>query len=198
MADDHGPGIPDRDQPAAAVEVLDADPRSPEVAAAHDAYFDELSRRFERTFAPGDRASELAAYRPPGGACLLARLEGDVVGTAAMTPLLPRDADDHVALPLAEVKRMWVAPGARGRGVGRLLLDALHERALRAGVATLRLDTNEVLVAARSLYLGAGYREVPRYNDNPHATHFFELSLAQAASAPSPSSGQRGSDDGSV
>lgn len=159
------------------VVVDDVDPTSAMVAEAHRRYAAELTRRFPSGFDPGGLTADARRYVPPAGACVGAWLGRRFVGTVALAPLAPRDERDDVELPLGEVKRMWVADDARGHGLGRRLLVAIEDRARAAGYATLRLDTNEVLVAAIRLYLSAGYRPVGRYNDNPYATHFMERSL---------------------
>ena len=69
---------------------------------------------------------------------------------------------------------MWVAESARGMGVGRRLLADLEDRAAHRGVGTLRLETNRTLNEAISLYRSAGYVEVPAFNDEPYAHHWFE------------------------
>ena len=78
---------------------------------------------------------------------------------------------------VGEIKRMWVAPSARGLGVAQRLLDALEAQARAAGLHTLRLDTNRHLVEAQRLYARNGYAEIARYNDNPYAHHWFTKHL---------------------
>lgn len=154
--------------------VVDADPASDAVQHALAQYFAELTEVFDRPFAPTvPSAVEAARYAPPHGACVVARRGGHVVGTAALTPLEPRP-DEDAGLAVGELKRMWVDPDERGRGVGRALLEALEDRARALGMVLLRLDTNGALTPALGLYESAGYTHVPRYNDNPHATHFLE------------------------
>ena len=72
---------------------------------------------------------------------------------------------------------MWVAPAARGLGLGRRLLRELERLARETGARTIRLDTNRVLNEAIRLYRSAGYREVPRFSDEPYAHHWFEKAL---------------------
>jgi GNAT superfamily N-acetyltransferase len=76
---------------------------------------------------------------------------------------------------------MWTAPEARGQGVARRILHELEALARDAGIERLRLDTNRVLVEAQALYRREGYREIPRYNDNPYAHHWFERNLEPTA-----------------
>jgi GNAT superfamily N-acetyltransferase len=77
-----------------------------------------------------------------------------------------------------EIKRMYVVPDARGRGVGRALLGALEELARDLGYAVVRLDTGAKQPGARRMYERAGYVEVPDYNGNPYAAYWGEKPLA--------------------
>ncbi len=105
---------------------------------------------------------------PPAGLLLLATLRASPVGIGALK--------FHDYGP-AEVKRMWVAPAVRGMGLGRRLLADLEARAAERGVVTLRLETNRALDEAISLYRSAGYREIPAFNDEAYADHWFEKSI---------------------
>jgi GNAT superfamily N-acetyltransferase len=75
---------------------------------------------------------------------------------------------------MAEIKRVWTAPSARGIGIARRMLRALEAAAREAGIKALRLDTNRALTESHALYHSEGYREVARFNDNPYAHHWFE------------------------
>jgi ribosomal protein S18 acetylase RimI-like enzyme len=72
---------------------------------------------------------------------------------------------------------MWVAESARGLGIGRRLLTELEARAARSGASKVRLDTNRALVEAIAMYRSAGYAEVPAFNDEPFAHHWFEKQI---------------------
>ena len=76
-----------------------------------------------------------------------------------------------------ELKRMYVIPEARGRGVARILLAALEGRARELGYRIVRLDTGPKQPGARHLYESAGYVAIPNFNGNPVATFFGERSL---------------------
>lgn len=76
-----------------------------------------------------------------------------------------------------EIKRMYVAPAARGQGVARQLLAALEDAARELGYALARLDSGDRQPHALALYGSAGYREIPNFNGNPAATYFAEKSL---------------------
>ena len=72
---------------------------------------------------------------------------------------------------------MWVSPDARGLGLGRRLLEALEERARSLGYRMIRLETEKSLTEAQQLYRRSGYREVPPFNDELYAHHWFEKRL---------------------
>jgi GNAT superfamily N-acetyltransferase len=76
-----------------------------------------------------------------------------------------------------ELKRMFVEPANRGRGLGRALLERALDFARNAGFRRLLLDTTNDLVAAGELYRSAGFRDVSPYNDNPRAERWMELEL---------------------
>jgi len=106
---------------------------------------------------------------PPAGALFIARLRGQPVGCGALK--LHRNAP-------AELKRMWIAPAARGLGLGRRLLLELEQHAGEAGVSVVRLETNRALDEAIALYRRSGYVEVEAFNSEPYAHHWFEKRLS--------------------
>jgi GNAT superfamily N-acetyltransferase len=75
---------------------------------------------------------------------------------------------------LGEVKRMYVVPEARGRGLGRRLLEEIEAAARELGYRRLRLDTSGTV---RRLYEAAGYVAIPSYNGNGRATFWGEKAL---------------------
>ena len=81
------------------------------------------------------------------------------------------------ATDVAEVKRMYTLPDARGRGHGRRLLSALEDAARELGYARVRLDTAATMDVARQLYGDAGYEEIPDYNGNSYAVFWGEKRL---------------------
>jgi GNAT superfamily N-acetyltransferase len=105
---------------------------------------------------------------PPGGAMLLARVDGVPAGIGGVR---------HLDMPVAEVKSMYVAPAHRGLGLGRRILEELHRVARESGCRAVRLDTNGFLAAAVGLYRAAGYRDVADYNGNAKADLWFEREL---------------------
>ena len=110
------------------------------------------------------------AYAPPRGAILVALdPNGRAAGCAALRPL-----DDSIC----EMKRMYVRPEFRGRGVGRLLAAAVITRARAIGYEAMRLDTGVSMVAAAALYKQLGFRDIPAYNRDPTpGTRWMELCL---------------------
>lgn len=151
---------------ASAVAIEPADPASADARRCLEAYFSELDERFETGFDPARTVSaDPDELVPPAGQFLIARLDGRAVGCGGLKVK---------GRKLGEIKRMWVAPDARGLGIAQRLLDAIEERAVRMGLHTLQLDTNRALKEAGALYARNGYREIPRYNDNPYAHHWFE------------------------
>jgi GNAT superfamily N-acetyltransferase len=76
-----------------------------------------------------------------------------------------------------ELKRMYVIPAARGRGVARVLLAALEDRARELGYGIARLDTGPRQQGAQHLYESAGYLPIANFNGNPVATFFGEKRL---------------------
>lgn len=155
---------------ASSIEFTPVDPRSAEAARCLQQYYAELAARFPGGFElHADDAPDADEFAPPAGCMLVARLFGDAVGCGAIRTLGPG---------LGEIKRMWVSPQVRGLGVGRRLLLELEQAAMGLRLRTVRLDTNGSLAEALRLYRATGYREIPRYNDNPYAQHWFEKSLS--------------------
>lgn len=154
---------------AAAVRIGEEPPASRDAQHCLAQYYSELRRRFEGGFDPAtSMAPALEEFLPPAGSFLVARLNGEPVGCGGIKPM-SSDA--------AYLKRMWIAPGARGLGLGRRLLTALEERARSIGYRMVKLETNKALTEARQLYRSCGYREVAPFNDEPYAHHWFEKSL---------------------
>lgn len=154
---------------ASMVEVGIVDPARPEAQFCLQSYFDELSERFDQGF---DHTRSISADHAeltlPAGLLLVATLHSEPVGCGA----LKLHGDEP-----AELKRMWVSPDARGLGLGRRLLAELEREAAARGASVVRLETNRNLKEAIGLYRAAGYTEVPPFNDEPYAHHWFEKAL---------------------
>lgn len=108
-------------------------------------------------------------YVPPRGGLWLAASAGRGIGCVALRPI-----DETIA----EVKRMYVDPEWRGRGVGRALMERVIAGARERGYGTLRLGTLHDMEAAQALYHSLGFRPIERYRaDEMIDTRFFELPL---------------------
>jgi DNA-binding MarR family transcriptional regulator/GNAT superfamily N-acetyltransferase len=152
---------------AATTRIAPGDPTSAPAHTALTSYYDELARRFDDGFDPGEES--LDAFRPPDGVLLLAVSDGKPVACGGLQRLDERTA---------EIKRMWVHEDWRGAGLGGRMLRALEHAAVDRGHAVVRLDTNSVLTDAVAMYRRAGYTDIDRYNDNPYAHHWFEKTVA--------------------
>ena len=106
-------------------------------------------------------------YSPPNGELILARTAGseqpgEPIGCVAVRPL-----------PLAnlpnccEMKRLYVAPGGRGKGLGKALVKAALLAAKELGYEHVRLDTLRTMDVARKLYIAEGFVECGPYYDTP-------------------------------
>ncbi|MER6848779.1 helix-turn-helix domain-containing GNAT family N-acetyltransferase [Streptomyces flaveolus] len=154
---------------ASVVSLAVLDPDHPDAAHCLRSYAAELQELFETGFDPANSLlPDPGQLRPPRGLFLVARLHGEPVGCGGVK--LPAGAP-------AEIKRLWVSPRVRGLGLARRLLAELEERAARHGSDLVRLDTNKALEAATRLYRNSGYGEVPAFNDEPYAHHWFEKRL---------------------
>jgi len=154
---------------ASMVQITVVEPGTAAARSCVRAYFAELGRRFDDGYDPsiGVSATDVE-MSPPAGLFLLASLHDEPVGCGGLK--LHADAT-------AEIKRMWVAPSARGLGLGRRLLAVLEQRAAERGTQIVRLETNHNLTEAISMYRTAGYQEVPAFNDEPYAHHWFSKAL---------------------
>lgn len=155
---------------------------SPVAAALWRAYYTEVSDRWyllhegHRTD-PDELEREVAAttgsdLAPPGGQLLVARYGGEPAGSAGVRLL---DATT------AELKRVFLLPGARGKGGAALLVRAAEDAARELGATRLILDTRSDLVEARTLYARLGYTETEPHNDDPYAEHWFTKELSPDA-----------------
>jgi DNA-binding MarR family transcriptional regulator/GNAT superfamily N-acetyltransferase len=155
---------------AGLVRIEPRDPGDPQAQHCLREYVRELDRRFDAGWDPRQSISaDPHELRPPAGLLLVAGVLSEPVGCGALK--------FHDGEP-TEIKRMWVSPAARGLGVGRRLLAELEAHAARNGTSgVVRLETNGSLSEAIALYRSAGYREVPAFNDEPYAHHWFEKKL---------------------
>ena len=148
------------------IEFAVTGPTDPDAVALAKAMTDEG----DRVYADRGgliRAQSLAELLRPGDRVLVGRIDGQPVACGAVRTLEPG---------IGEIKRMFVLPEHRGRGLGRGLLKALEAEAVAMGFERLRLDTGERQTEAIALYRAAGYRPIAAYNTT--ADLWFERDLA--------------------
>ena len=140
-------------------------------AAAHALLAEYFAYRAETFPEPGPCRTtfpEPDQFTHPRGAFVVVQVDGQDLGCGGIRSL----GDGRF-----EVKHLWLRPASRGLGLGRALLGELERRARKLGATELVLDTNASLGAAQGLYRSSGFAEIPPYNDNPNATHWFGKDL---------------------
>ncbi|MER5598059.1 GNAT family N-acetyltransferase [Streptomyces sp. NPDC002265] len=152
---------------------------SPVAAALWRAYYTEVSDRWYllhegRRTDPDELEREIAAntgaeLAPPDGRLLVARYGGEPAGSAGVRLL---------EATTAELTRVFLYPGMRGRGGAALLVSAAEDAARALGATRLVLDTRGDLTEARALYARLGYTETGPYKEDPYAEHWFRKQLA--------------------
>jgi GNAT superfamily N-acetyltransferase len=155
--------------PAPAVEIVEVQPDSADALRCLARYYAEIADRFDGGFDPIlSSAPRLDDFAPPSGTFLVMRCNEALVGCGGFK----RDTAEA-----AYLKRMWLAPEVRGLGLGKRLLKALEAKARSLGYRTVRLETEKSLTEAQQLYRSSGYVEVPPFNDELYAHHWFEKAL---------------------
>jgi GNAT superfamily N-acetyltransferase len=128
-------------------------------------YYREIRERFGFNVS-GQAAAE--DMDPPGGRFVIAYEDDQPVASGGIRTWEPG---------VCEIKRMFVRPGARRKGYGRQLLEALERTASEAGFRRIVLDTLDAHVDAMKFYDTTGYTRVPAYNENPYASAWFAKDL---------------------
>ena len=118
-------------------------------------------------------------YAPPRGALFVAEEDGHLLGTIAVRPL-----EEHACLAGAydrkagEMKRLFVRPEARGRGLAKQLVAVALAEARRLRYSEIRLDTLPMMGDAQSLYVSLGFNDIAPYYETPIAgTRFMSKKL---------------------
>ena len=108
-------------------------------------------------------------YTPPDGRLLLIEHQGDNAGCVALRKI------DNLT---CEMKRLYVKPVYRGKGLGKILAEKIIEEARTIGYKKMRLDTLPVMKEAINLYKAIGFKEIESYRYNPEpGAMFMELEL---------------------
>jgi len=153
------------------MELRSADPRSPDAAELIGPLSRELAARYNFSedgsghFNPEDASGPRSDF-------LVGFVDGRPIACGAFRPM-----DDRAA----EIKRLYVVPGQRGRGFSKLVLAELERRAATMGYEVARLETGTRQPEAIALYEGSGYRRIPNfgiYAGNPQSV-CFEKDLAR-------------------
>ena len=153
-----------------------------EIVAAHEPEFIPTVRELFLEYASSlgfslcfqsfdeELASRPGKYAPPRGRLLLVKCDERMAGCVALRPLEEG---------ICEMKRLYVRPEFRGRGLGRLLVDRVLAEARAIGYSRIRLDTVEpVMGAAVAMYRSLGFQEIPPYGPHPvPGTLWLELDL---------------------
>lgn len=138
----------------AMISISLEDSRSPAAAQLIASLSSELASRYgddgSGSFDPED-------VRVPGGAFVIARLDGRPVGCGALRPF----GEPGVG----EIKRMFVCAEARGQHIGQLILEKLEALARVSRYQTLKLETGTLQPEAIRLYERMGYQRIPRYGE---------------------------------
>jgi putative acetyltransferase len=125
-----------------------------------DLHFQEYDREYAHL--PGE-------YQPPSGRLYLALCDGNIAGCVAL-----RRFEDSIC----EMKRMYVKPEYRGRGIGRKMAEKVISEARKIGYKRMRLDTIDTMAAAITLYESMGFKPIKPYRLNPiRGAYFMELVL---------------------
>jgi GNAT superfamily N-acetyltransferase len=152
------------------IEFRDARVDSGPGAALAQAMRDEIGAMYGGLELDGPHMPKAgpAELGPPGGAFIVGYLDGEPACCGGVKRLSDGSC---------EIKRMYVVPGARGRGVARILLHELEDVARRLGYTVARLDTGPKQPHARTLYESDGYVAIGNFNGNPVASFFGEKRL---------------------
>jgi GNAT superfamily N-acetyltransferase len=151
------------------MEFRAMDAASPPASELIEAMIEDLVPLYGRIDTPDAPKASPDDFAPPAGVFLVGYDDdGAPVCGGGVKRLGPG---------LAEIKRMYVVPSARGRGLARVLLAALEDAARNLGYARVRLDTGPKQPHAEALYRSAGYAEIADYNGNPYASFFGEKAL---------------------
>jgi GNAT superfamily N-acetyltransferase len=156
-------------RPIPEIRVERAQVQQPEDALALiEEYYDAIE-----VVARDDRACLLGYLADPRSAIWVAHCGDAAIACMVYRPLPQLES-------AGEIKRLYVRPGYRGRGVARLLLDTAEQFAHEHQIAWLYLDTKDDLTNAIAFYRRHGYRPCARYNENPQATIFMRKRLSSA------------------
>lgn len=126
---------------------------------------EELGVNFDIETMIEENMNELSIYFPPDGRLILAFEESKAAGLGCLKKL--RNS-------IGEIKRMYIRPEYRGRGLGRGVLEALLSEARNIGYSKVRLDSARFMEAAHELYRSSGFQEIEPYDESEIPPDFRE------------------------
>ena len=116
-------------------------------------------------------------YAPPDGRLFIALDDTDAIGCIAL-----RKLDEGIC----EMKRLYVKPSCRGKGLGKLLVQTVIDEAVKIGYKKMRLDTVPKMKEAIDLYRKIGFKEIKPYRENPiEGALYMEMELVDSKSVSS-------------
>lgn len=133
---------------------------------------EEITQRYG---SPDENPMESVQFDPPEGVFLIAWLDGEPVGCGGWRTLSHFDEDSGLTEDVAEIKRVYVTPKARNRGVATALLKALEDSARESGKRRVVLETGLAQPEAIAFYTKMGYERIPNYGyykDAPDCVSF--------------------------
>jgi GNAT superfamily N-acetyltransferase len=144
-----------------------------ELRALWTAYMEEAADDLKRELgfeedipaAVADTLAHLDQFAPPAGRLVLVEENGAILGCGCLRAIAPG---------VAEIKRMYLRPEGRGRGLGRQMLDALLDAARQGGYREARLDTDGLMPAAVQLYISAGFEPCDPYPESEIPPEFHD------------------------
>ena len=136
--------------------------------ALQQAFFADIASRYPGWEPDASQPVDPAELTPPTGVWLVAYLADKAVGCGGLQAL---DRDT------AEIRRIFLAQSARGRGIGRTLLAELERHAQQLGYRRVRLTTGDQQAEALRLFQTGGYVEVPPFTTGAFTTHWMEKAL---------------------
>jgi GNAT superfamily N-acetyltransferase len=158
------------------IELRHEPPDGPAARALWADYMALVSARIGGDFVPTEEIfGTTEAFRGPGSAWLVLYEDGEPVACGGLRTLEPG---------VGEIKRMFVAEAARGRGHARRMLTALEALARERGHTRIRLITTEVFAEARNLYASAGYRVSSTWVEGDRRDYWMEKDLAMCPNGP--------------
>lgn len=132
-----------------------------QMLVAHDPYFQIY---LDLQHYDAEVADLTQKYGLPDGRLYIAWCDGQPAGCIAL-----RRLDDTTC----ELKRLYVRPAFRGRGIAGVMMQRILDEARAIGYTVMLLDTEPFLRSALKMYRGLGFYEIPRYNDSPLDTTIF-------------------------